>query len=159
MSGEWILLHKGGVGRFEVSFPGNTAPDPLPSYVRLEVNGHFGYFRPTTRRGASGNQLWLSPAALTSAGDGHLAKLIGASALSYRWHKLIRDRQQLFFVVPGLLLQLASLVVDASLAIGKVSTIIDVGKEGVIASLVASVSLKAIGATLVFLKGVLAGDS
>ncbi len=160
---EWVLgppAEGRRVGRHEARFPGRSDLDDLPEYLRLESTDSkkSAYFRSSTRRGATGDVIWVSDAVLKRfQGRLRVRPYQGAKGRRYRFWRLLHDPGQSLALI-GLVLALVGLVVDALLAINLVSQIPVVMQLGPVNIMIASFGLKATGLILLFSKGVLQGD-
>jgi hypothetical protein len=150
MNTPWTVRHDSTVKRFEIQFPGNTVPKDLPPYVRLVAGKQQCVLKTTTRRGASGQVLLVSSRTIKAVPDGTEVQFVEASSLRYHWHRLWHDTSKTAGLV-GLLLTVIGLVIDASLAIGKVKPLIAVSETAIVWIMWLSLLIKLIGIVLVFL--------
>ncbi len=60
MAAGWMVRRHAGVSRFEVQFPELSVGVDLPRYVRVSAGGATELLRTATRRGAAGDQVWVS---------------------------------------------------------------------------------------------------
>jgi hypothetical protein len=117
MAPSWIIRHLGGLSRFVISFPGNVAPDPLPPYLTVTARETTEVLRTATRRGAAGDQAWVSPASRLPDRD-PLTAMRPASVWRYQWYR-IRTYGPLQLVLLGAIVGLIGLWIEASLALGQ----------------------------------------
>ena len=110
MSASYQLHHDAGTSRFKASFPGLAAtgdPVEVPRFIKLidSTRGASAYLQTATRRGASGNQIWVSPQILKQSNDRQVT-YESSSSLHYRLYLLFND--------PGQRLALVGLIVGLS---------------------------------------------
>jgi hypothetical protein len=147
----WVLQHRAdGVKPFVASFPANTAPADLPSYIILVAGVGRAVLTTVTRRGAAGNQVWVTPSTLATIPDGTSVAYQSANAFQYHTYRLSHDRSKLIAFC-GVLIALAGVVIDGTLAIGQVNPIWTVSKETIVGWMGFSMVLKLVGLAVAFL--------
>lgn len=151
MQEKFYIVHKDEIKKFAASFPESSLGEHPPSHVILYADGQKAYLRTQIRRGASGNQIWISKNILPSLSNGTTVTFKSASLSRYRLFRLYKDPDQRLALL-GFLMAGTGVIIDAFLAIGKIKAFISVSEETIISSMGVSSFLKFVGLGLIFLK-------
>jgi hypothetical protein len=108
----WTLYHKAEVPNWTVTYPGQNHPfsdDPDYIEVRVSKPALTAVLSAHSRRGASGNEMTVSPAMLGKVTDGTSVTLSPATSGRYLYYRLTHDLTKLV-AFAGLLLALVATV-------------------------------------------------
>jgi hypothetical protein len=147
----WSLAHRPTGSDFQALFPDGAAQ---PRYVRLQASARRSCFKTDERKGAGGDQIWVTVRALGPVADGTAVSVTPISASTFLWWRLFHDRYVCLPLV-ATLCAFASAGITTSLAIGKSSPVWTVGDGVISASLLAAALLGGLAAALSAAVGVL----
>ena len=144
--GSLIVVHDDQIKRFEASFPSNDVPNP-PKYVCLQTDRSFEILRSSKRQGGI-RDIYVS----RSSGlmDQAVVSFKEATVNRYRWYVLWRDRDSKLALL-GLVMALAGVYVDGSLAVGKIKPLWHFSDSWILGFSILSYVLKVPGLILAFL--------
>ena len=119
----WTIRRKPDVVPFEARFPEITVGVDLPPYVLLQSvkRGSRAVMWTSTRRGATGNDVWISSDSESGLQDDDSVVKTAASPRQYRLHRLAHDSTQRLILL-GLVLALVGIITSVLLDLN------DVGK-------------------------------
>jgi hypothetical protein len=90
------LRHNNETGRLTASFPANSSPQDLPKFVKIFANSGkaSAHHQASMRRGASGNEIWVSQQTLRGLREGSAVSYGRTTEWRYRFYRLVHDRSQ-----------------------------------------------------------------
>lgn len=152
----WVVRHDANVARRVASFPEIGSEKPAP-FVRVTVGSEHEELRSTVRRGASGDELRLSPGCFPATPDGTPCSYQPSTARAYRSFWLVRDpaRQR---ALAGLVIAVAGVLLDTAVALGKALPLFVVGETGIAVTTAVGSVLTVVGLLVTFY-GVYSSDN
>lgn len=152
---DWILISRSGAGRFTASFPGNSAPQSLPRYLQIAPTGSTRrlHLRTSTRKGASGSELWVWPNQLLTTAEKSVPAtgITGSNLARYLLFRTTHDPRYLL-LIGALVLAIAGVGIDAALGVGKVHAYWVVSDNAIVALVALASILKATGFIVAFIQ-------
>ena len=156
----WSLQRDERVQRYDVAFPMLTVAArnlTLPAYVEVRWTDRRECLRTDRKTRAKGrDKLGVSSSAFGGGALPSDATATWVPATAWCWHRgrLEHDRSLLLATV-GLLLATVGVVIDGSLALGKVKVLVPLSDDWILALTALKFALQGVGLFLAFWKGVL----
>lgn len=163
MMSNWVLEHKTDIsgrppGALEASFPqykeGSAEVWEIDSYVVLAAGRREAILKTSIRFSARGREVFVAPSILPELSDGTQVTCRTLSARKFRFHLLLHDPKQRAALWGGII-TLMGILIDGSLAVGKVKELIIISDDLILVSMMFSLLLKALGLWLVIWRGLL----